>query len=96
MAQLDIFTPMQNFWESLEDDSAGDPDGLRYYQREAVGAIQRGFSENRTQLLVMATGLGKTQTFCVVARDWPDGDILILAHRDELVGGLELVGARRA
>ena len=79
---------MRSLYESLEDDRAGDPELFRHHQREAVRAIAAGFGDNRTQLVVMATGLGKTQTFCVVARDWADGDILILAHRDELIDQL--------
>lgn len=58
--------------------------GLRYYQREACEAIVDGFAECRSQLLVLATGLGKTQCFSAVARAWP-GNVLVLAHRDELV-----------
>ncbi|MGW8177579.1 MAG: DEAD/DEAH box helicase [bacterium] len=59
-------------------------DELRYYQQNAVEAIQTHLSQYRSCLLVMATGLGKTQVFCDVARNWP-GRILILAHRKELV-----------
>ncbi len=83
---IDLFsTPMQRLAASLPVEDLSDLDGLRYYQRDAVTAIMAGFKEYRTQLLVMATGLGKTQVFCVVAQYWPDGDILILAHRDELI-----------
>lgn len=58
--------------------------GLRYYQREACDAIMAGFAENRSQLLVLATGLGKTQCFSAIARHWP-GNVLVLAHRQELI-----------
>ncbi len=68
----------------LPAETHADPDKLRWYQREAVLAIQKGFEEHRAQLLVMATGCGKTQVFCVVANEF-DGDVLILAHRDELI-----------
>lgn len=61
-----------------------DPDGLRYYQREAVERIDEAFKEFRAVLLVMATGLGKTQIFSAIAKDYP-GNVLVLAHRDELV-----------
>jgi len=57
---------------------------LRYYQREAVEAIERELTESRSTLAVMATGLGKTQVFCEVARRW-HGTVLVLAHRTELV-----------
>lgn len=57
---------------------------LRWYQQEAKAAIEAGFASHRSQLLVLATGLGKTEMFCSVAQDWP-GNVLVLAHRDELV-----------
>lgn len=62
----------------------GDPDGLRPYQRDAVTAIMAQLGDVRSTLLVMATGLGKTQTFGAVAKHWP-GKVLVLAHRDELI-----------
>ena len=62
----------------------GDPDGLRYYQRECVDRIIRAFDFNRAVLAVLATGLGKTQIFSAIAKHW-DGPVLILAHRAELV-----------
>lgn len=63
---------------------AGDVDGLRPYQREAVTRIGSELAGNRSTLLVMATGTGKTQTFGAVAKHWP-GRVLVLAHRDELI-----------
>lgn len=63
---------------------SGDPDGLRPYQREAVTAIHGKLMEHRSTLLVMATGLGKTQTFGAIAAHWP-GRVLVLAHRFELL-----------
>lgn len=57
---------------------------LRWFQREACQAIVDGFVENRSQLLVLATGLGKTQCFSAVARQWA-GRVLVLAHRQELI-----------
>lgn len=62
----------------------GDPDGLRPYQRDAVNAIRSTLADHRSTLLVMATGLGKTQTFGALARHWP-GRVLVIAHRDELI-----------
>ena len=59
---------------------------LRPYQREAVEAIETGWSEFRRQLLVLPTGTGKTVVFSQVAMDRAhDGNVLILAHRDELI-----------
>lgn len=84
--QRDLFAHKPSFLEDIMSSLPGeDPDKLRWYQREAVEAIEAGFEEHRTQLLVMATGGGKTQVFSVVARNWSKGDILILAHRNELL-----------
>ncbi|HET6279432.1 MAG TPA: DEAD/DEAH box helicase, partial [Polyangia bacterium] len=60
--------------------------GLRPYQVEAVQAIQDALKLTRSTLLVMATGLGKTQVFGAVTAAWPKpGRVLVLAHRDELL-----------
>ncbi len=58
----------------------------RWYQTEAVAAIERELQTRRSTLLVMATGLGKTQVFSQVAKSFlSKGRILCLAHRKELV-----------
>lgn len=59
-------------------------EGARWYQVEACNAILHGFEEYRSQLLVLATGLGKTFVFCAIARQW-SGRVLVLCHREELV-----------
>ncbi|HXJ32243.1 MAG TPA: DEAD/DEAH box helicase [Gemmatimonadales bacterium] len=60
--------------------------GLRPYQLDAVAAIQARLLEHRSTLLVMATGLGKTQVFGAVAAAWKKpGRILVVAHREELL-----------
>lgn len=61
-----------------------DPDGLRYYQREARKRIDEALARDRSTLLVMGTGLGKTQVFASVIKAH-QGPTLVLAHRDELV-----------
>lgn len=61
-----------------------DPDGLRYYQREAADAVVERLQEDRSTLIDLATGLGKTQVFSAIAKHWP-GDVLVLAHRNELI-----------
>lgn len=75
-------------WGDLCDDlfegNERDPDGLRYYQREAYKAFFQGLGEAMSQLIVMATGLGKTELFSAIAKHW-DGPVLVLAHRNELV-----------
>jgi superfamily II DNA or RNA helicase len=85
MSQLNIFhrkTMLELMFEEM--DAGGDPDGLRYYQREGYNAILASLAGNDSTLVVMAGGLGKTQLFSCVAKHW-DGDVLIVAHRDELI-----------
>lgn len=61
---------------------------LRPYQQEAVAAIREtwGTGIDKT-LLVLPTGTGKTVVFSQVAADrvWQGGNVLILAHREELL-----------
>lgn len=58
---------------------------LRYYQEECQQAVLAGIaSGERAQLVVMATGLGKSVVFAALVRDFP-GNVLVLAHRDELI-----------
>lgn len=54
------------------------------HQVAAVARIQEELRENRSTLLVMATGTGKTCTFADLIAKTP-GRSLVLAHRDELV-----------
>ena len=61
---------------------------LRYYQKECCESIMAGFDENRSQLAVLATGLGKSVIAGALARYWlrhGKGNVLMLANRDELV-----------
>jgi len=59
---------------------------LRDYQQEAKSRVSDALGNgSRSTLLVMPTGTGKTQTFLSVADEWPQGDVLVLAHRQELV-----------
>lgn len=57
---------------------------LRYYQQAAVDAVAKSLQTNRSTLVVMATGTGKTRVFSALAEQWP-GRVLVLAHREELV-----------
>lgn len=57
---------------------------LRPYQKEAVEAINEHWNEWQRELLVLPTGCGKTVVFNTVAHSRP-GNVLILAHRDELI-----------
>lgn len=61
---------------------------LRPYQLEAIEGIGRAFAEgNRSTLLVLPTGLGKTITFgSFIRRHVQEGGrALVLAHRGELI-----------
>ena len=61
---------------------------LRPYQREAVTAVHREWSEGRRRtLLGQATGTGKTVEFSQITKDQVDvGErVLQLAHREELL-----------
>ena len=61
---------------------------LRYYQEEAVAAVEREWAAgNKKTLITLSTGLGKTIVFSsVVARRVAAGEkVLILAHRGELL-----------
>jgi superfamily II DNA or RNA helicase len=36
-------------------------------------------------MIVMPTGTGKTETFLNIAHNWPQGHVLVMAHREELI-----------
>lgn len=69
-------------------DAVRSPLPQRPYQAEAIEAVHDAWEANRATLLVMATGTGKTYTFCrmlVRRRDQGYGRALVLAHRIELI-----------
>jgi superfamily II DNA or RNA helicase len=57
---------------------------LRPYQAEAVRAINEHWADWQRELLVLPTGCGKTVVFNTIANQ-QQGNVLILAHRDELI-----------
>lgn len=61
---------------------------LRQYQTVATERCLACLEEHGSTMLVMATGLGKTEVICEVIRLWKEGRVLCLAHRDELVAQL--------
>lgn len=61
------------------------PDGLRSYQEQAVTKAIEHLRRVRSTLVVMPMGTGKTQVFVALA-GMARGRVLMLAHRDELVG----------
>jgi hypothetical protein len=60
---------------------------LRDYQIACLQAVQEGWAKASRQLIVMATGLGKTVCFSRIAQEEVEkgGRVLILAHTDELL-----------
>jgi superfamily II DNA or RNA helicase len=60
---------------------------LRDYQERAVEAAKDSLAQNRSCLLVAATGVGKTTIFCeIIRRALEKGNrIVVMAHRDELI-----------
>jgi superfamily II DNA or RNA helicase len=71
---------------------------LRPYQRQRIDQARELLAGNRSTLIVMATGTGKTRVFGEIAAEWP-GRVLVLAHRRELIAQahgriLDLTGER--
>lgn len=58
---------------------------LRNYQRTCYDNVFEALQSARSTLVVMPTGAGKTIVFGCIARDWPHGRVLVVAHRDELI-----------
>lgn len=61
--------------------------GLRPYQAAAIRAIEDGWKEVSKQMVVKATGTGKTPLVAIVAKREVErgGRVLVLAHTDELI-----------
>ncbi len=58
---------------------------VRYYQQDALDALHDGIRVGaHSQLVVMATGLGKSVLFGALIREF-EGSVLVIAHRDELI-----------
>lgn len=72
------------------------PPTLRNYQHDAVAAVLKEFESHDSTMVVMATGLGKTVTFCEVIRRMQPRRAIVVAHRQELItqacGALERAG----
>ena len=59
---------------------------LRPYQQEAVAAVHSHWQEWDKELLVCATGTGKTVMAKQIVEDrLANGSVFFLAHRDELI-----------
>jgi len=80
MLQRNLFAPDEP--AELER-AAGDPDGLRDYQRLRVDQTLKLFENNRSVLMSLHCGAGKTRTASSIIKHWP-GRCLWGAHRDFL------------
>lgn len=58
--------------------------GARDYQADVAVEILQNLRVHRSVLAVLATGMGKTHLFSIIAALWP-GRVLVLAHRKELI-----------
>jgi DNA repair protein RadD len=61
------------------------PRVLRPYQADALAAVKRELQTKASTLLVLPTGAGKTIVMAKLASEWPRGNVLLLAHRTELL-----------
>jgi superfamily II DNA or RNA helicase len=95
--QLDMFAPAPSGLYLPEERTprivTGSGLKARPYQEEAFAGVRTQLRDNRSTLLVLPTGSGKTFIFSRIAHDWPERDyaqelsqrVLVLAHRDELL-----------
>lgn len=71
---------------------------LRAYQSDAVESAFEEWKKVASTMIVMATGLGKTVTFCEVIRRFKPARAIVIAHRTELieqcVKALDRIGLR--
>lgn len=58
---------------------------LRPYQVDCVDAIGRTFETFGAAVIVLPTGTGKTVVMAKVTKNWEGGNVLLLAHRTELI-----------
>lgn len=58
---------------------------LRSYQEQCLGAVRQELEKVASTLVVMATGTGKTVVMAKLAAEWGRGNVLLLAHRVELL-----------
>lgn len=58
---------------------------LREYQHQCLDEIFGDLAECASTLAVLPTGTGKTIIFSHLSKQWEDGRVLIVAHREELI-----------
>ncbi|MDE6688456.1 MAG: DEAD/DEAH box helicase family protein, partial [Prevotella sp.] len=58
---------------------------LRDYQQEMLVRLSRAWRKHRSVMVQMPTGTGKTHLMAEVVRNYADDNVLIVAHRRELI-----------
>ncbi len=58
---------------------------LRPYQADSVAAVRKTFDASCSCVLVLPTGTGKTVVMAKLSSEWARGNVLLLAHRVELL-----------
>lgn len=58
---------------------------LRDYQTEMLGRLNKVWRKHRSVMVQMPTGTGKTHLMAEVVRNYADDNVLIVAHRRELI-----------
>lgn len=76
--------PFDSFGDNISARLSPSSRTPRYYQEEGDAAIVRAHVDYESCLVVMATGLGKSVLVAERARR-TQGNVLVMAHRDELV-----------
>lgn len=65
---------------------------LHNYQKEHIAQVLEAFKTQRSIMLQMPTGTGKTHVFCEIAKHFyknHNGRVLVLAHRNELISQIK-------
>jgi superfamily II DNA or RNA helicase len=75
--------PVQRTQEPTDDREYAVP--LRPPQADCVTNIFAEFQDGSSTLAVMPTGTGKTVVIAGVVERWPNGRMLVVAHREELI-----------
>lgn len=93
MKTIEVFYGKDSFLDNSDELAASDVSGdasvgpeivLRDYQLEAYQATIEALRHNRSALVVMATGLGKTVLFAKIIQNW-SGRVLVLSHLEEIL-----------
>jgi superfamily II DNA or RNA helicase len=79
------FQPLEPIAEIPPADTREFAVPLRPVQLDCVNAIIDTLRTNRSTLIVMPTGLGKTIVIAGVCERWESGRMLVVAHREELI-----------